>query len=308
MDIFFLLLGKILPLYVIILLGFFAGQRLKVDREAVSTLVIYLIVPIIFFGATAQMEIRREFLALPFAIFAVAVTLGLGLHKLAGHIWKDGRKNLIGYMMGTANQGYFGIPVFLALFGGDHLGLYVFAGLGLTMYENTFGYYLLARGKYTVRESLMRLLRLPILPAAILGFAYSALGFHLPPAALDLYNVFKGCYTVLGMMLIGLGLSRLHHLKSDMKFTGFAFAGKFILWPLLCFGFLTGYEALMGGLLPITRQIVMLIAMMPIAANAVAFAVHLKIEPDKAATLVVLSTLFALFYIPLMLQLLGMAL
>lgn len=304
MDIFFLLLEKILPLYLIIALGFFAGQKLKVQRDSIAALMIYLIVPVVFFGATAQMKIEKEYLLLPFLLFAIATIIGLGLYRLSGVFWKDGRRNLVGYMMGTANQGYFGIPVFIALAGTEHLGLFVFVGLGISLYEGTFGYYLMARGSYTVRESLLRLARLPLMPAAALGLAVSALQVPLPQSALDLYAIFKGAYAVLGMMLIGLGLSTLKHLRSDLKFTGFVFFGKFVCWPLLTLLMLWLYGQV-TEVPDIVRQIFVLISLVPLAANAVAFAAHLKVEPDKAATAVMLTTLFALFYIPLMMAVLA---
>jgi len=41
------------------------------------------------------------------------------------------------------------------------------------------------------------------------------------------------------------------------------------------------------------------LAIMPLPANAVAYALQLNVQPDKTSTLVFLSTVFALFYIPL---------
>jgi malate permease and related proteins len=41
-------------------------------------------------------------------------------------------------------------------------------------------------------------------------------------------------------------------------------------------------------------------AIVPLAANTVALATELKVHPERAAIAVLLSTLFALFYIPFM--------
>jgi len=40
-------------------------------------------------------------------------------------------------------------------------------------------------------------------------------------------------------------------------------------------------------------------AIVPLAANTAAYAIGLRVHPDKAALAVLASTLFALFYIPL---------
>lgn len=302
---FFVLLAKILPLYALMALGFFAGRTLKVQRESIALLLIYIISPVVFFGATAQMHVEKAFMFLPVGVFIIAVLLGLGFYYLADKAWAGGRKNLAGYMLGTANQGYFGIPVFLALFGEKNLGLYVVTGLGLTLYEATFGYYIMARGHYTVKESMQKVLKMPLLPCALAGIAFSAAGFSLPPAAKDFYATFKGAYTILGTMIIGLSLGKLHHLKSDLKFTGLIFAGKFLCWPLAALVFLQFYQAGIGPPPEIVRQCILLISVMPVAANAAAFATYFNLEPEKAASVVALSTVFALFYIPFVMGLAG---
>jgi predicted permease len=298
MDIFFLLLGKILPLYALIAAGYLAGQKLKIQKESIASLVIYILVPVIFFGATAQMPFEKENLMIPVFLFILSTIIGLGLYHVSRFFWKDKRRNLLGYMMGTANTGYFGIPVFIALFGPENLGTYVFATVGMALYEGTFGYYLMARGEHSVRDSFMRLLRLPLLPAAFLGLLFSASGAHLPDVAIDFYNTVKGAYTVLGMMIIGLSLSTLKHMKSDLKFTGFILAGKFLVWPAVTIGFLWALNFIMP-VTDLTYSILVLIAVVPLAANGAAFATHLKVEPDKAATTILISTIVALVYIPL---------
>jgi predicted permease len=43
----------------------------------------------------------------------------------------------------------------------------------------------------------------------------------------------------------------------------------------------------------------MLVAIMPLPANAVAFSLQLNVQPEKTSALVFFSTMFAFFYIPL---------
>lgn len=51
---------------------------------------------------------------------------------------------------------------------------------------------------------------------------------------------------------------------------------------------------------PLMHQVMFLLSIVPLAANTVALATELKAEPEKAATSVFFSTLFVLFYIPVM--------
>ncbi len=50
---------------------------------------------------------------------------------------------------------------------------------------------------------------------------------------------------------------------------------------------------------PSIHKVMILMSIVPLAANTVAFATELKAQPEKASVAVLLSTLFALFYIPL---------
>jgi malate permease and related proteins len=48
----------------------------------------------------------------------------------------------------------------------------------------------------------------------------------------------------------------------------------------------------------VIHQVMVLASIVPLAANTVAIATELKTQPEKAALAVLLSTVFALFYIP----------
>ena len=50
---------------------------------------------------------------------------------------------------------------------------------------------------------------------------------------------------------------------------------------------------------------ILLMGLVPLAANIVAFAAHLKLPAEEAALAVLLSTLAALFYLPIMITLLS---
>ena len=130
-------------------------------------------------------------------------------------------------------QATFGIPIALLLFDQKIFGIYILGTVGVTLFENTVVYYLTARGKYSVSDSLNRLKRLPALYAFI--FAVLFLFFQIKlPAIMDNFVIsMQGAYVVLGMMLIGFGISRINNFSFDYKFISLSFIGKFIMWPLI---------------------------------------------------------------------------
>ncbi len=94
---------------------------------------------------------------------------------------------------------------------------------------------------------------------------------------------FKGVFVVLGMMLVGLGLSDVTSLKIYLRFVGLSFVAKFLLWPILILGFIFIDQNLLHQFTNEVHNTFLLLSVVPIAANSVAYATTLKNNPDKVA-------------------------
>lgn len=298
MSVFSVLFLKLVPLYVIILIGFLAGKFLRASKETLASILIYILTPIVVFNGMLKAKITLGSLSLPLVCFLISCLMGILFFYLAGFFWRDSTRNILAFTVGTGNTGYFGLPVAIALCGNDVVGLAVLFLLGCAMYENTIGFFITARGNATVRESLMRTLKLPALYAFGLGVLTNTLGIHLGRIYEEAALNFQSAYSVLGMMIVGLGLVGPHRMKFDFTFVCLAFVAKFLLWPLLITGVIavdTRFLHLYGDR---AHQVMLLMSLVPMAANTVAYAALLNAQPEKASIAVLLSTLFALFFIP----------
>lgn len=299
MFLFILLLAKLLPLYALIMLGFIAGKFLAVKKESIAALLIYIVAPVVVFNGVVATKISASALSLPVLFFGAACLICLSFYFLASWVWKTSEKNVLALAAGGGNVGYFGLPVALALFGEAQLGVAVLAILGIILYENSLGFFITARGQHTGRQALIKLLKLPPIHAFFIGLAVNIYHISLGSAVFDIITSFRGAYTVLGMMLVGLGLAGVTRASFDYTFTGFAFLAKFIVWPAVMglvvfidWKFLHMYN-------PVIYKVIFLMSVVPLASNTVAFAAKLNTHPEKVAVTVLLSTLFALFYIPI---------
>lgn len=299
MEIFFTLFLKIIPLYLIIALGFIAGKVFGVKKEYLATLLIYIITPIVVFHGVFTTNLTAGALSLPVAFFVLGVILSLLFYSIGKKIWADSTKNILAFTAGTGNTGYFGLPVALAILGPSALGLAVLATLGVVLFENTLGFYLTARGQYTGREAFKKLLGLPSLYTFFLAVIINLLRFHPSQSYIDFADSFKGAYTVLGMMIVGLGIADISKIAVDKTFTALAFAAKFIAWPLGVTAIIILDRHYFHLFTPAIYQIMLVMSIVPMAANTVAYASQLNAQPQKAAVAVLLSTLFALIYIPI---------
>jgi malate permease and related proteins len=231
--------------------------------------------------------------------FLLSSTAALLMYAAGKYLFADATRNLAAQAACTANTGYFGVPVFLALFPAEQLGVYMLAMVGVSVAEATVGFALLARGRYTWADSLRRLIRLPLLYAATAGLAVNLLGLPGHPVLWETLERVKGTYVVLGMMMVGFGLAGVRSLALDWRLIGVLLAQKIFLWPLLALGILAVDTHTVGLFDPLARNCLLLIALMPLAANTVAFATQLRIYPEKAATAVLISSLIALVTVPL---------
>lgn len=302
MSIFLILLAKIIPLYVIILLGFIAGKYLEVKRESIASLLIYVIAPVTIFSGIITLTLSPAVLSLPVLFFVVGSIMCALFYRIGGYLWKTSEKNVLAFTSGSGNTGYFGLPVVLALFGQEAFGLAIITTLGLILYENSVGFYAIARGQHSVKESLIKLIKLPTLYAFFIALIVNVANIHFSQGITDTLGNFKGAYTVLGMMMIGLGLSSIAKFSVDWKFTSTAFFAKFLIYPLLLVGVIMLDMQVFHFYNAFLYKIILLMAIVPLASNTVAFATKLNVHPEKAATTVFLSTVFALFYIPLIMS------
>ncbi|MFN7039026.1 MAG: AEC family transporter [Alphaproteobacteria bacterium] len=300
MEIFWTIFFQIIPLFIKVLIGFIAGKFLQVDRSSIASLVFYLISPIFFFYSVATASITQSTLALPLLLYIIACFICLVFYNIGKLIWRDSTANLLAFTAGNGNAGYFGLPIVMQLFDKDYIGIYVTAMLGITLYENSLGFFITAKNNYTTRDSIKRVLKLPMLHAFILGCVVSSLHINVHPMFDTFMNNIRGCYSVLGMMLIGLGLASVTNMSIDFKFIGLSLGARFIVWPLIMFSLVLIDQNYLHIYDDNIHKILKMLSIVPLAANTVIIASLMKSHPEKAASAVLASTVLALFYVPLM--------
>lgn len=137
---------KLIPLYLTVALGWVAGRYLEASGRQLAGIMLYIVTPSVVFSGVMAAPLSPEVVLLPFLTFGLSCVLGISQLKLARKVVTDGSANIIPLCVGSGNTGYFGVPVALLLFGEEGLGLYIVCMLGTTLFENSVGFYLAARG------------------------------------------------------------------------------------------------------------------------------------------------------------------
>jgi predicted permease len=295
---------KIFPLYILIFLGYLGGRMFKVERMSIASLLFYIVIPIVFFDVALNTIITPRFLLLPVIFFCTSIFLCFVYYHMAKRIWDDGHANLIAFAAGTANTGYFGFPIALMIFNEQVVGLYMLANIGLSLYDYTVGAYVIASGKASKRETLYKVSRLPMIYAFMIGIVINNAGYDLPQSFQEITNHMKGTYVVLGMMTIGLGLSTVKKLSFNWKFLWLFLSSKFIASPLIMLGIIALDLRFFHTFDPIIHQVMLLLSIVPPAANTVIFATINDCHPNDASSGVLIGTIIAMIYVPTMVAIL----
>ena len=297
------LLAPLWTLLAFVGLGWLAARRLAIDPRPIATLLIYLIAPVTFFRGLLLGGPTPYYLLLTLALFLLASLVAIAINPLAKRFLSPQEGAVLAFSSGTGNTGYFGLPIAMILLPPEGVTLYLFCLLGVTLYEFTVGFYISARGQFSVRQSLAKIMRLPLIYAFLAALLVSGLGITLPTALMDSLAVFPSTYTLLGMMIIGMTLGRVAIREIDLRFKlGFVVI-RYLLWPWL----MLVVVLLLQTLLPLADELalaLLLIGVVPMAANVVVVAMELGIRPEKGALAVLVTTLAAPLLIPLYLGLL----
>ncbi len=308
MEYFFSLLLKIIPLYLLILVGYLASKNEAIRKETISAVLIYVLAPVVVFHGVINMELQAELLTLPFLMFGLCTLAAVVFYFIGKLFWRepgDAHKNILAFAASQGNAGYFGIPVAIILFGEEILGIYLFLWVGAYIFGFTGGYLVVANGRHSFKESLKKFLKVPVIYAFLVALIFNVAGIGVGENVLSVTEKFTGAYSILGMMILGLNLANLKRTSLDWPFTFWAFVSRFVFWPLLAYVVIFLDQNYWHLYNEVIYQLLILISIVPIAADTVVFATEFKIHPQKIALTVFLSTLFALVYIPGVLWVVG---
>lgn len=289
----FFLFVKVGLLVSIALVGWVAGKKLSLSARDISAVLVYVISPCVIFFSIVQSPADFAFFRYSVASFLVSSLLAGLAWCLAGFVWSDSRRNLFSFAAGTGNTGYFALPLIFALFSEKTAAVAVFMIIGVNLYEFSVGYFVGAKGRFDNRECLRKLFSLPVLYAAAAGLAFKSMAVPLHDSVEDLSDHFRGAYSVLGMMVIGMTLSTFSRFRCDWKFCSLALLWKHMAVPLLAMGCVQW----LGVNDDLARVAVVLLAA-PMAANVVVIANQLDVHPEIAASTVMASTLLAIVSVP----------
>jgi predicted permease len=276
----------IIPVFLIVAIGYGYGRRRAPDLSAFNRIALDVLAPLLVYSALAAKDFR---LGDHVALLVGGAILILGSGLLA---WPLARafgaqpRTLVPVVMFN-NCGNMGLPLALLAFGSEHFG----AAVALFSISNLLHFSLGARITSAAARS-RDLLTSPLMIATLLGFASAMTEMRPPDVLLSGMKLLGDA--LLPMMLFALGV-RLTALTRQGLALGFLGA---LARPLI--GLAIGIPLAWAlGLEGEARGQLLLFAALPPAVIQFMLAERYQQEPDKVGAMIMLGNAMAVLFVPL---------
>jgi predicted permease len=276
----------IVPVFLIVAIGFFYARRVRPDLGGFNRVVLDVLSPLLVYTALAGKEFRLQDHALLLQAGTVLI-LATGLVAwLVARMTKTQARTLVPVVMFT-NCGNMGLPLALLAFGPQNFG----AAVALFSISNLLHFSIGSRIT-SAHARTRELLLSPLMIATLLGFASAVSGVR-PPDMLFTGMKLMG-EAMLPLMLFALGV-RLTSLQPEDVPRGLLGAlarpliGMAIAFPL----------AWALGLEGAARAQLVLFGALPPAVMQFLLAERYRQEPERVAAMILLGNALAVVFVPL---------
>lgn len=296
------LLNIVFPIMLIAATGYAARRSgLVSDSRTLSRITIYVFAPALVLNSVARSKLSSSDLA-SLIIYAIAVTLLLGVVSLAlARVLRLDRLVTSAFLLSImfVNAGNIGIPFNQFAFGQEGLARAAVYFVGSSLMSQTLAIFIASSGHRGARESLMAVLKMPLVYAAILGVILNRTGWVLPEPLDKALTIAAGAAVPTMLVMLGMELARIRLSDVERPVLIAAFVKLFIV-PFIALGL-----AIVMGLQGLTRSVAVIEASMPAAVMSSLIAVEFEARPDFVTSVVVLTTLGGTVTLVLLLLFLG---
>lgn len=279
-------------IYLFIAVGFGAkwAFKEKIDDRTITLLSVYFLQIFLTFWGLLKRPIDTELLFAPTLYLGITLLSLLLMVPLARMLFSDTKERSIATVAALiGNTGNLGIPLGIALFGEESIPYTTLINLVNVFVVYTIGVFYYSRGEFTVRGSLLNILKLPVLWAAMVAIALNLIGY-VPSPAID-KTLMMGAYASMTMQLLLFGIY-LYGIKLgeiNLRLTAWVNGTKFILIPAITFVILGMVE-----MDPMVKGILFLELIVPLAVANVNLASLYNCSPRTVTVQVFITSVLFL--------------
>ncbi len=286
------ILFSVLGIYIFILVGYFAKRQFKeqMDERTITLLSVYFLQVFLTFWGLLKRPIDTTLLYTPLIYLAVVFLALLLMVPLLKQLFSDKKERSIATVAALiGNTGNLGIPLGIAIFGEESIPYTTVINLANVFFVYTIGVYFYSRGTFDVKKSLLNIIKLPILWAALAAISLNLVGY-VPSDSIE-KTLMMGAYASMTMQLVlfGIYLYGVKIRELNFRLTYWSVGVKFVLLPIIAFVVLqyTPFDSTVKG-------IIFMELMMPLAVSNVNLAALYDCKPKMTTAQVFISSILFL--------------
>ncbi|MDX8045211.1 AEC family transporter [Gracilibacillus sp. S3-1-1] len=294
----------LIPIFSIFAIGYIGMKFLNIDTKPISTLTLYLMSPFLAFRTFYANELNMDYIYLG-AFLLVLCVISLLFCYVVGYFRKWDQSVQSGFVLASVfmNNGNYGVPLTLLVFGEEGLHYAIILMVLQTLIMCTVGIYFAAKGgasgKRVKISPLKDVIKVPIVYGAILGIIFNLVGVPISDQMMTGIDMVSEATIPTIMIVLGMQLAKIKLHDLEFGRVSLAVAFRLILAPIIAY-FLT----LPLPIDEMVKNILILTAAMPTAANTTMYAVQFGSRPAFVSSVTLITTLLSIVTLPILLFLL----
>ena len=303
MNFFSIFITILLPIFLQILIGFVVQKKLQLNIKTLSRVQMYVFIPALIFEKVYSSDLEgsliTQIIGFTIILFIILMILSLVMSKLI----KLSRKKEKAFVNSVVlrNQGNFAIPLITMLYMNANnelaLSIHMIVLLVTDLLTNTFGIFNSGSGSYTWKGALLKIFKLPLIYAIILGFILR--GFHVtvPSPLMSSIEIMSDGLVPLALFTLGAQLVQTRFSVKDISVYISSFF-RLLVSPLMAY-----LLTLVFGISGVMAQVLVIGAAAPTAVNSVLIAIECDGDSEYASLTVFSSTILSAITVSLVISL-----
>jgi len=285
----------ITSIYLFIFIGYTVKKVFKEDinEKTLILLSVYFLQPILTFWGLTRVSINSELLYVPVLYIIVILTVLVLLIISSKYIFTDNKDRSIFIASSLiGNTGNLSIPLGIALFGESSVPYTSIINIANLFFIYTIGIYFYAKSSFSMKESIVSMLKIPILWFALLALVFNYMEIEIHPQMNLVLQMGAYCAIVIQLIILGVYLSGVRLRNHDYKLSLSVSFVKLMLLPAIGIIF-----ALLSDLSAQTSMILIISLFAPLAVTNVNMAALYNCKPNSTAGVIFMSSFLFLFLV-----------
>lgn len=290
-EFLFIIYEVILPIFIIVVMGYVIQLKYQLDLGTLSRLTIFYVLPGFIFMTLYSTEIDMMLFLYIFGILIIYAVLTFIITEIIGRMLGLNRDRQILFTNANLfyNAGNYGVPVNDLVFRSDPFAMTV--QVMIIIFQNifvfTYGIFSLSAKDSGKFKAMLAYFRMPLFYAVLLGLLANIFDVRLPMPVESAFEYVRASMVAIVLFILGAQIAQIKFTRLSRS----AFVATFIrliFGPLLMFPII-----LIFGIEGEVAQVLLIAAALPSAVNSIIIAEQYTDDASYATEMVMMTTILS---------------